>query len=76
VEYEKIIEEGVVIMREGKRQTIPADTVVVAAGAVPEASLVGALLARGLETYPIGDCVSPGKIANALREAAWVGREI
>jgi 2,4-dienoyl-CoA reductase-like NADH-dependent reductase (Old Yellow Enzyme family)/thioredoxin reductase len=76
VEYEKIIEEGVVIVREGKRQTIPADTVVVAAGAVPEASLVGALRARGLETYPIGDCASPGKIANALREAAWVGREI
>jgi len=73
---EKITEEGVAITREGKRQIIPADTVVVAAGSIPEASLVGALRARGLEIYAIGDCASPGRIADALREAARVGREI
>ncbi len=56
--------------------TIPADSVVVAAGAAPEVSLVDTLRARGLKVYPIGDCVSPGKIADAVRDGARVGQEI
>ena len=76
VKYERISDEGIVITREWKKQTILADTIVVAAGAVPEASLLSALRVRGLTAYAIGGCVSPGKIADALRDAAWIGREI
>jgi len=76
VKYEEISDEGVVVTREGKRQTIPADTIVVAAGATPEVSLLGALQARGIAAYAVGDCASPGKIANALADGARVGREI
>jgi pyruvate/2-oxoglutarate dehydrogenase complex dihydrolipoamide dehydrogenase (E3) component len=77
VKYEKINDKGVVVItRRRRRETFPADTIVVAAGAVPEASLLNALQERGIETYSIGDCASPGKITDALREAVRVGREI
>ena len=76
VKYEEITDEGVVITREGQRQTILADTIVLAAGAIPEVSLLSALQARGIPVYAIGDCASPGKIADALRDGARVGREI
>ena len=74
VKYERINNKSVVITREGNRQSIPAETILVAAGAVPEESLVGALRAKGLETYTIDVCASSGKIADALREAARLGR--
>jgi len=76
VKYEEITDEGVVITREGKGQIIPADTIVVAAGAIPEVGLLGALKAKGMEVHTIGDCASPGKIANAMGDGARVGREI
>jgi len=75
VSYERITDEGVAITKAGKGQIIPADTIVVAAGATPEVSLLGALEARGVEMYAIGDCASPGKIANAMSAGARVGRE-
>ena len=76
MKYERINNKGVAITREANRQSIPADTIVVAAGAVPEESLVGALRVKGLETYAIDDCASPGKIVDALREVKQVGREL
>jgi 2,4-dienoyl-CoA reductase-like NADH-dependent reductase (Old Yellow Enzyme family)/thioredoxin reductase len=76
VKYEEISEEGMVITRKGRRETIPADTVVVAAGVVPETGLFHALKSRGIESYAIGDCVSPGKIIDAFRDAVKVGQAI
>lgn len=76
VKYEAITAEGVLITREGRSQTIPADTVVVAAGAIPEVDLLGALQATGIAVYAIGDCAAPGKIADAMSAGARVGREI
>jgi 2,4-dienoyl-CoA reductase-like NADH-dependent reductase (Old Yellow Enzyme family)/thioredoxin reductase len=76
VKYERINGKGVVISMEGKTRNIPADTVVVATGVVSETGLLGALRAGGWETYLIGDAASPGKIADALADAARVGREI
>ncbi|MFC1966015.1 FAD-dependent oxidoreductase [Chloroflexota bacterium] len=76
VKYENITEEGVVITKKGKRRVIPADSVVVAVGAAPVVGLLDTLRARGLVVYPIGDCVSPGKIADALRDGLRIGQGI
>ena len=76
VKYDEITDKGLTITKDGEKQTIPADTIVVAAGAAPEVSLVEALQARGLTVHAIADCVSPGNIADALRDGAQVGREI
>ena len=76
VKYDEITDKGLTITKDGEKQTIPADTIVVAAGAAPEVSLVEALQERGLTVHAIADCVSPGNIADALRDGAQVGREI
>jgi pyruvate/2-oxoglutarate dehydrogenase complex dihydrolipoamide dehydrogenase (E3) component len=76
VQYEEITDQGVVITREGKKQTIEADTVVIAAGARSEVSLLSVLKAKGLKVHAVGDCSSPGKIADALRDGARIAREI
>jgi NADPH-dependent 2,4-dienoyl-CoA reductase/sulfur reductase-like enzyme len=76
VKYEAISADGVLITWEGRSQIIPADTVVIAAGAIPEVGLLGALQATGIAIYAIGDCAAPGKIADAMSAGAQVGREI
>jgi 2,4-dienoyl-CoA reductase-like NADH-dependent reductase (Old Yellow Enzyme family)/thioredoxin reductase len=76
VKYEEINENGLVVTREGKTETFPADTIVVAAGAAPETGLIDALKEKGIKVYAIGDCVTPGKILDALRDALRVGQEI
>ena len=76
VKYEEITGEGITITREGKKQTIQADTIVVAAGSTPEVSLLGTLQKRGLRVYAIGDCASPGRITDALGDGARIGLEL
>jgi NADPH-dependent 2,4-dienoyl-CoA reductase/sulfur reductase-like enzyme len=76
VQYEEITKEGVVISYEGKKQTITADTIVIATGSNSEVSLLDTLQAKGLTVYTIGDCTSPGRIADAIRDAAQIGGEI
>jgi len=76
VQYEEITKEGVVITHDGKKQTIQADTVVIATGSNPEVSLLDTLRAKGLTVYTIGDCTSPGRIADAIRDATQIGGEI
>jgi NADPH-dependent 2,4-dienoyl-CoA reductase/sulfur reductase-like enzyme len=76
VNYEEITGEGIIITREGKKQTIKADTIVVAAGSTPEKNLLDTLQAKGLTVYTIGDCATPGRITDALGDGARIGREL
>jgi NADPH-dependent 2,4-dienoyl-CoA reductase/sulfur reductase-like enzyme len=76
VKYEEITGEGLVITQEGKKQTIQAETIVLATGSNSEVSLLGTLQARGLTVYTIGDCASPGRISDAMRDGAQIGGEI
>ena len=76
VTYEEITGEGIVITREGKKQTIQAETIVIATGSNSEVSLLGTLQAKGLTVYTIGDCASPRRISDAMRDGAQIGGEI
>ena len=77
VKYEEITDRGVVIIdNRGQRRTIEADTVVLATGAVPNSGLATELKRQDIAVHLIGDCVTPGKIAEAIRDGAKVGREI
>jgi 2,4-dienoyl-CoA reductase-like NADH-dependent reductase (Old Yellow Enzyme family)/thioredoxin reductase len=77
VRYEEITNRGLVIIdKEGKRQNIEADTIVLATGAIQNTELAAQLEGRGIALHLIGDCVTPGKIADAIRDGARVGREI
>jgi 2,4-dienoyl-CoA reductase-like NADH-dependent reductase (Old Yellow Enzyme family)/thioredoxin reductase len=77
VRYEEITDKGLVITnKEGKRQNIGADTIVLATGATPNTELAAELQGQNIALHVIGDCVTPGKISEAIRDGARVGREI
>ena len=71
---DEITEKGVVVTTgEGTKQTIEADTVVIAAGAIPETGLAASLKGKVPEIHSIGDCVEPRRILEAVGEGYRVG---
>lgn len=69
--------EGVVVTdKEGKQQTLKADTIVVALGAKSENKLAENLKGKVSELYVVGDCVSPRKIGEAMHEGFVAGWRI
>jgi pyruvate/2-oxoglutarate dehydrogenase complex dihydrolipoamide dehydrogenase (E3) component len=65
----------VIVDKEGKEQTLPADTVVIAVGRTPNRELVDALKGKP-GVYAIGDCVEPLRIHEAMHHANAVARQI
>jgi pyruvate/2-oxoglutarate dehydrogenase complex dihydrolipoamide dehydrogenase (E3) component len=69
VKYEKFTDKGLAITtKEGEKQIIEADTMVLAAGARPNRDLLKALEGKVPEIYNIGDSAKPGGIAEAMAE--------
>ena len=66
VRYQQFAERGVLIIREGKEQTVEADMVVLAAGARPNTELYAALQDKVAEIHLVGDSVEPRRIMEAL----------
>jgi len=69
------IGEVVVVDKEGKENSLPADWVVIARGLDPVNEMSG-LVVLADEIYTIGDALQPRDIASALYEGAIVGRNI
>jgi len=64
-----IEKDRVVYDRDGITNNLEwIDTVVLAVGAVPNNELVAELRDRGMEVYPVGDCVEPRTGVEAIRE--------
>jgi len=77
VKYEEITAQGLVITdKEGKKRTLEADTIVLAAGATPLSELAQKIKGKVAEVHSVGDCVQPRKIAEAIEEGARVGRQL
>ncbi len=73
----EIADTGVMVAdRSGAQRCLEADTVVIAAGFTPNDGLSRALLGKVPEVYPIGDCVEPRKVINAIWEAFRTARLI
>jgi len=68
VQVLRIEEHAVLIEASGGKESIPADTVVVATGTLPVNGLVGACRDTGIETITLGDAKEPRKIGDAIRE--------
>ena len=76
-EYEAITDDGLVIIDgQGKRLTLEADTIVLAAGAITNDQLAKAIEGKVGEIHLAGDCVQPGRILDAIHDGACLGREI
>ncbi len=65
-----------IVTSGGKRITLPADTVVVAAGAKPDQELYQQVRGMVSELYLIGDCVEPRKIRDAIDEGFSTALEL
>jgi len=76
-EYVEITEKGLtIITKEGKRQTIEADSIVTALPLTPNDELFERIRATVPEVYAIGDCRQPQLIADAIGTGLRTAREI
>ncbi len=74
---EEVSAEGVkVCSKDGQRQTIPADTVVIATGSKPDKKLYEALQGSSVELYLIGDAVQPRSVFEAIEEGFKAGMDV
>ncbi|MFC1981373.1 FAD-dependent oxidoreductase [Chloroflexota bacterium] len=62
--------------RSGKRNTLDADTIVLAVGLKSDNKLLEALKDKAPETYSIGDCVEPRWVIDTMREGFRLARLI
>jgi 2,4-dienoyl-CoA reductase (NADPH2) len=76
VKYEEITDKGLIITKEGKRQTIEADTIVTAVPSKPNNELITSLKGKVPEVYAIGDCNEPRLIINAVADGYHVAHDI
>ena len=67
VSYREIRRDGVLLEREGEEMFIPADTIVISGGLLPNRELVKALKGKVL-LKEVGDCIEPRKIKDAIHE--------
>lgn len=72
----KITAEGVYVEKDGEETLLPADTVVLAIGAVANNTLAAELEGKVKKLYLIGDAKKPRKITEAVREGFDLAREI
>lgn len=73
--YEALTTEGLVISTSGGRtETLPADTIVLAAGSIPRTELFESLKGRVPQIHRVGDCIEARGIREAIHEASQVGR--
>lgn len=64
-----ILDDGVIVERNGEKEKIPCDSVVFAAGFRADHSLYRAVKATGIECVQVGDNVKPGKVIDAIHQA-------
>ncbi len=77
VRYEEINDQGVVITtKDGEKQVVEADTVVVAAGSSPNIELRNSLEGKVPELYFVGDCVAPRNIMFAMADGFFTGLKV
>jgi 2,4-dienoyl-CoA reductase (NADPH2) len=77
VSYEEITDKGLtVITKEGKRQTIAADTIVPAIPLNPNNELLKSLEGKVPEIHAIGDCMEPGLIKTAIADGSRIAHAI
>jgi 2,4-dienoyl-CoA reductase (NADPH2) len=73
---DEITSQGVQLTLDQKSRFIPADTVVLAAGAVAHNSLLQKLQARFDNIHPVGDCLKPQKVRQAVESGYKIAMEI
>jgi 2,4-dienoyl-CoA reductase (NADPH2) len=77
VKYEEITDKGLSLTtKEGKRQTLEADSIIPVMPLTPNTELAKSLEGKVSEVYPIGDCKESRLILEAVGEGFRVARDI
>ncbi len=77
VKYEEITDKGLTITtKDGKRQTLEADSIIPVIPWAPNPELATSLKGKAAEVYQIGDSKQPGLILDAVGEGFRVAREL
>jgi len=77
VKYEEITDKGLTITtKDGKRQTLEADSIIPVIPWAPNPELAKSLKGKASEVYQIGDSKQPGLILDAVGEGFRVAREL
>jgi 2,4-dienoyl-CoA reductase (NADPH2) len=77
VEYLEITKDGLMVKTgKGSTQVLAADTVLTALPLEPNLALAKALEGKVPELYPIGDCIKPQQILQAIEDGSRVGHAI
>ena len=72
----EITDDSVIVESRGGRESIRADTVVMAAGVQPANELAREVGSTGIQVITIGDAKEPRKCLEAVFEGAKIGREL
>ena len=77
VRYEEITDRGLTITtKEGKKQTLDADTIVTALPLLPNTGLYESLEGSASEVHVIGDCREPHLIVDAVADGSRIARAL
>ena len=77
IRYNEVTGKGLVVTdKDNTERTIEADTIVLAAGSIPDQELYREIKGKMPEVYPAGDCVEPRKIRDAIADGYRIGLEI
>jgi len=77
VKYDEITDQGLVITtKDGKRETLEADTIITALPLLPDDGLFRTLDGQAAEIYQIGDCREFGLMHDAIAEGSRIARNI
>jgi 2,4-dienoyl-CoA reductase (NADPH2) len=77
VTYEEITDRGLVITaKDGKRETLEADTIITTSPLLPNQELLRGLEGNVAEAYPIGDCRQFGLMHDAIADGSRIARSI
>ncbi len=71
----EIINEGVIIEKDYNKETIKADTVIIAVGIKPNDELTYSLKKKIPNLHVLGDCKKPGRILEAIRDGYWINKK-
>jgi 2,4-dienoyl-CoA reductase (NADPH2) len=71
-----VTEAGVLVEKDHEETLLPADTVILAVGAVPNCEMAAELEGKVRELHLIGDALKPRKLTEAIREGFNLARII
>lgn len=74
--YDEINKDGLVLTKNGQKQVISVDTVIIAAGAKPDTTLLDSLKKDCPNTTAVGDLIEPRDIQAAINEGYRAGLKI